>query len=180
MTNLLTNFPFAPLLWWVFASLAVGGAVGTITRKNPVASLLFLVLTFFSLAAIYLMLGAHFMAAVQVIVYAGAILVLFLFTIMLLNLGHDYQSDFRGGLWILVAFVCAGTVGYAIWQGFNTPNAGAQLGGAARTAAVVDSLNAVGAIARPLFRDFLVPFELTSILLLVAIIGAVLLAKRRV
>jgi len=180
MTNLFSNFPFAPLLWWVFASLAVGGAVGTITRRNPVASLLFLVLTFFSLAAIYLMLGAHFIAAAQVIVYAGAILVLFLFTIMLLNLGHDYQSDLRGGLWILTAFVSAGLIGFALWRALNTPNAVAQLGGGARNDAAVDSLNAVGAIAQPLFRDFLVPFELTSILLLIAIIGAVLLAKRRV
>lgn len=180
MTAFLENFPFATLLWWLFASLAVGGALGTITRKNPVASLLFLVLTFFSLAAIYLMLGAHFIGAIQVIVYAGAILVLFLFVIMLLNLGHDYHDDLRGGLWILVGFVAAGTIGFAVWNAFRAPNAVAQLGGGERVDAAVQNMNAVGAIAQPLFRDFLIPFELTSILLLIAIIGAVLLAKRRI
>jgi NADH-quinone oxidoreductase subunit J len=176
----LTDFPFAQLLWWVFASLSVGGAVGTITRKNPIASLLFLVLTFFSLAAIYTMLGAYFIGAIQVIVYTGAILVLFLFTIMLLNLGHQYHADLRGGLWILVAFTAAGLIGWAVWDAFVTPGAVMQLDGQARITAATGELNAVGVIAQPLFRDFLVAFELTSILLLIAIIGAVLLAKRRV
>ena len=176
----LAEFPFAQLLWWVFASLTVGGALGTITRKNPIASLLFLVLTFFSLAAIYTMMGAFFIGAIQVIVYAGAILVLFLFTIMLLNLGHEYHADLRGGLWIVLAFVSAGLIGWAVWYGISQPGAVAQLDGQQRVASAVQELNAVGAIAQPLFRDFLVAFELTSILLLVAIIGAVLLAKRRV
>jgi NADH-quinone oxidoreductase subunit J len=108
----MTDFPLTQLLWWVFASIAVGGGLGMVTRRNPVASLLFLVLTFFSLAALYVLLGAHFIAAIQIIVYAGAIMVLFLFVIMLLNLGHDYQADLRGGAWIVVAFVVAGTVGW--------------------------------------------------------------------
>jgi len=176
----MTNFPIVPLLWWLFAALAVGGALGTITRRNPIASLLFLVLTFFSLAAIYVLLGAHFIGVVQVIVYAGAILVLFLFVIMLLNLGHDYQSDMRGGFWIVAGFLAAGLIGFVLWRGFNTPGAVRQAGAGVHIDAAVDTLNAVGAIAQPLYRNFLVPFELTSILLLVAIIGAVLLAKRRV
>jgi NADH-quinone oxidoreductase subunit J len=176
----MTDFPLAQLLWWVFASLAVGGGLGMVTRRNPVASLLFLVLTFFSLAALYVLLGAHFIAAIQIIVYAGAIMVLFLFVIMLLNLGHDYQADLRGGVWIVVGFVAAGTVGWFIWQSFGAPGAVVQRGGEQEIAASVEQLNAVGAIAYPLFRDYLVPFELVGILLLVAIIGAVLLAKRRV
>ena len=176
----MTDFPLTQLLWWVFASLAVGGGLGMVTRKNPVASLLFLVLTFFSLAAVYVLLGAHFIAAIQIIVYAGAIMVLFLFVIMLLNLGHDYQADLRGGLWIVVAFVAAGVMGWGIWQAVGTPGAVIERGGADRIAASVDQLGAVGAIAHPLFRDYIVPFELVGILLLVAIIGAVLLAKRRI
>jgi NADH-quinone oxidoreductase subunit J len=168
------------LLWWVFAALALGGGVGMLMSRTPVASLLFLVLTFFSLAAIYVLLGAFFIAALQVIVYAGAIMVLFLFTIMLLNLGHDYRSDLRGAGWVLVGFTAAGVAGWAIARAFGASPAIADLGGADRIDASVRELNAVGAIAVPLFRDFLVPFELTSILLLVAIIGAVLLAKRRV
>ncbi|MBR9991087.1 MAG: NADH-quinone oxidoreductase subunit J [Gemmatimonadetes bacterium] len=176
----MTDFPLTQLLWWVFASMAVGGGLGMVTRRNPVASLLFLVLTFFSLAAIYVLLGAHFIAAIQIIVYAGAIMVLFLFVIMLLNLGHDYQSDLRGGVWIVVGFVAAGTVGWFIWQSFGAPGAVLQRGGEQQIAASVEQMNAVGAIAYPLFRDYIVPFELVGILLLVAIIGAVLLAKRRV
>ena len=176
----MSDFPFSQLLWWVFASMAVGGGLGMVTRKSPVASLLFLVLTFFSLAAIYVLLGAHFIAAIQIIVYAGAIMVLFLFVIMLLNLGHDYQADLRGGLWFVVAFVAAGVIGFVVWRSFGAPNAIVTRGGEAEIAASVEQLNAVGAIAHPLFRDYLVPFELVGILLLVAIIGAVLLAKRRI
>ena len=168
------------LLWWIFAALAIGGAIGMIAGRNPVASLLFLVLTFFSLAAIYVLLGAHFIAAAQIIVYAGAIMVLFLFVIMLLNLGHDYQSDMRRGGWIVVGFVSAGVIGYVLSRNLTMPNLIVNNGNGATIDASVRDLGAVGAIAQPLFRDFMVPFELTSILLLVAAIGAVLLAKRRV
>jgi NADH-quinone oxidoreductase subunit J len=168
------------LLWWVFASLAVGGGFGMVTRRNPVASLLFLVLTFFSLAAIYVLLGAHFIAAIQIIVYAGAIMVLFLFVIMLLNLGHDYQADLRGGLWIVVAFASAGMIGYFVWQALGGPGVALSQAGAQQIAADVEQLNAVGAVAYPLFRNYLVQFEAVGILLLVAIIGAVVLAKRRI
>ncbi|MGQ0563178.1 MAG: NADH-quinone oxidoreductase subunit J [Gemmatimonadota bacterium] len=168
------------LLWWLFAALAIGGAIGMIAARNPVASLLFLVLTFFSLAAIYVLLGAHFIAAAQVIVYAGAIMVLFLFTIMLLNLGHDYQSDMRRGLWIVIGFACAGLIGFALSRSLAQPEATASTAHGAGIDAAVRELGAVGAIGQPLFRDFLVPFELISLLLLVAAVGAVLLAKRTV
>jgi NADH-quinone oxidoreductase subunit J len=176
----MTAISVPDLFWWVFASLAVGGALGTVTSRSPIASLLFLVVSFFNLAAIYVLLGAHFIAAVQVIVYAGAIMVLFLFVIMLLNLGHDYRSDLRNVGWVIVGFVAAGAIGYVLASAFSTPGAVVVGGGPEGIESSLRELNAVGAIAQPLFRDFLVPFELTSILLLVAIIGAVLLAKRRV
>jgi NADH-quinone oxidoreductase subunit J len=165
------------LFWWIFASLAVGGGLGTVTSRNPMASLLFLVLTFFSLAAVYVLLGAHFIAAVQVIVYAGAILVLFLFVIMLLNLGYDYRSDLRQGGWIMVAFVSAGLIGWAISRAVR--GAPPALSGMAAPGSAPET-NAVGAIAYPMFQNYIVPFELIGVLLLVAIVGAVLLAKRRV
>jgi NADH-quinone oxidoreductase subunit J len=172
--------PFHELLWWVFASLAIGGGFGMVTRKNPVAALLFLVLTFFSLAVLYLLLGAHFIAAIQIIVYAGAIMVLFLFVIMLLNLGHDYRADLRGGLWIVTGFAAAGVLGWIIARAALGPHPLPIAARAAEIEAGVAELNAVGVIALPLFRDHVVAFELTGILLLVAIVGAVLLAKRRV
>ena len=168
------------LLWWIFAATAIGGAIGRIVARNPVASLLFLVLTFFSLAAIYVLLGAHFIAVTQVIVYAGAIMVLFLFTIMLLNLGHDYQSDVRRGAWIVAGFVGAGLIGFALTRSLTLPEVTAASSNGASIDAAVRELGAVGAIGQPLFRDFIVAFELTSLLLLVAAVGAVLLAKRRV
>ncbi|MGH7483299.1 MAG: NADH-quinone oxidoreductase subunit J family protein [Longimicrobiales bacterium] len=167
------------LLWYLFASLAIGGAIGMVTRTNLVGALLFLVLTFFSIAAIYVMLGAHFIGAIQVILYAGAIMVLFLFVIMLLNLGHEYRADMRSGAWIVAGFVAAGLVGYALSRVFGGSDQVADRFGQVVEAPQL-ATNAVAAIALPLFRDHLVAFELTSILLLVAVIGAVVLAKRRV
>ncbi len=167
------------LLWWVFASLAVGGAAGTVLGRNPVASLLSLVLTFFSLAAIYILLGAHFIGALQVMVYAGAIMVLFLFVIMLLNLGHDFRPDLRKGVWLVSGFVTTGLIFYFIWRSF-AGEAGLAMGTDPVLEKAAEGGNAITVIAEPLFRDFIVAFELTGILLLVAVIGAVLLAKRRV
>jgi NADH-quinone oxidoreductase subunit J len=168
------------LLWWVFASVAVAGAAGTVLSRNPIGSLLFLVASFFSIAGVYVILGAHFIAAVQVIVYAGAILVLFLFVIMLLNLGHEYRPDMRHAGWVMAGSASAGVIGWALWSAVTTPDSIPQLGGAQSIDAAVREMNAVGAVAEPLFRDFVVAFELTSVLLLVAIVGAVLLAKRKV
>ena len=168
------------LLFIIFAALAIGGAIGMIAGRNPVASLLFLVLTFFSLAGIYVLLNAQFIAAVQIIVYAGAIMVLFLFVIMLLNLGHDFQGDVRRGAWIVAGFLAAGIIGYVLSRSFSTPGVLGDMSGGVLVDESVGRLGAVGAVALPLYRDFVVPFEVTSILLLVAAIGAVLLAKRRV
>ncbi len=168
------------LLFIIFAALAIGGGIGMIASRNPVASLLFLVLTFFSLAGIYVLLDAQFIAAVQIIVYAGAIMVLFLFVIMLLNLGHDFQADVRRGAWIVAGFLGAGVIGYLLSRSFTVPGVLGDMGGGVLVDESVRRLGAVGAVALPLYRDFVVPFEVTSILLLVAAIGAVLLAKRRV
>ena len=95
MANLLDFILSAGFLFYVFSGVAIGSAIAMVTRKNPVASLLFMVATLASLAGIYVLFEAHFLAAIQVIVYAGAIMVLFLFVIMLLNLGHDYQKDLK-------------------------------------------------------------------------------------
>ena len=171
---------FVELLWWVFAAITVAGGLGMVLLRNPVGSLLSLVLAFFGLAAIYLLLGAHFVAAIQVILYAGAIMVLFLFTIMLLNLGHDYRGDLRNVAWIFVGGVLSGVMGWALARIFWQDGLSSVAGQGAAIEAAVAEHGAVGAIAYPLFLDYLVPFELTSILLLAAIIGAVLLAKRRI
>ncbi|HSM36602.1 MAG TPA: NADH-quinone oxidoreductase subunit J [Longimicrobiales bacterium] len=163
----------AGLLWWILAALAVTGAVAMVTARNPVASLLFLVVTFFSLAGVFVLLEAHFIAAIQVIVYAGAIMVLFLFVIMLLNLGEQYRPDLKLGLWLIAGGVASGSIGWLLARALGTP-------GLVGTQPVPVERNVVGAIADPLFRDYVVPFEVTSILLLAAAVGAVILAKRRV
>jgi len=166
-------------LFYFFFALAVGGAIGVVVSKSPVASLLFMVTTLFAISGEFVLLEAHFLAAVQVIVYAGAIMVLFLFVIMLLNLGHEYQQDLKIGVfsvaWIATVSVMAGLVGWGLRgdPGFSATPAGAQ-----EIEAALTQYGAVGAIARPLYTTYVVPFEITGILLLVAIVGALVLAKR--
>jgi NADH-quinone oxidoreductase subunit J len=167
-------------LWYVFAALATLGGLFMVTRKNPVASLLSLVLTLFSLGVLYLLMQAHFIAAVQVIVYAGAIMVLFLFVIMLLNLGHDYQADLRGLPWMIAASVVFGLTAWLVSRSFGAAETTVQAGTGMLPTTAVQEYGAVGAVAFPLFREYVVGFEVTSLLLLTAIIGAILLAKRRV
>jgi NADH-quinone oxidoreductase subunit J len=168
------------LLWWIFAALATLGGLLMVTRENPMASLLSLVLTLFSLAVLFLLMEAHFVAAVQVIVYAGAIMVLFLFVIMLLNLGHDYKADLRGLPAMIVGSVVFGLMAWFIARAFTSPTTEVVRGPGLLPAEAVAEHGAVGAIAFPLFQEYVVGFEVTSLLLLAAIIGAILLAKRRV
>jgi NADH-quinone oxidoreductase subunit J len=175
---------FVTVFFYVLAAVAVGSALGVVLGKSPVASLLFMVTSLASVAWIYVLLEAHFIAAVQVMVYAGAILVLFLFVIMLLNLGHDYQRDLKGWGASLVMFVITGAMGGYLATRIMGPDAAAAFDArAAVNAAAMDEVirqkGAVGAIAEPLFTTYAVPFEITGILLLVAIVGALALAKRR-
>ena len=166
------------VLFYLFAGVAIGGALGVVMSKSPVGSLLFMVATLASIAATYVLLEAHFLAAIQVIVYAGAIMVLFLFVIMLLNLGHDYQKDLKGGLFALISFGVVGALAGVLAREVGaigiteTP-----AGGLAIDAALVEH-GVVGAIAQPLYTTYVVPFEITGILLLVAIVGAVVRAKK--
>jgi NADH-quinone oxidoreductase subunit J len=173
----------AELMFYVFAAVALGGAFGVVTGRSPVASLLFMVVTLASIAGIFLLHNAHFLAAVQVIVYAGAIMVLFMFVIMLLNLGHDYQSDLKTGAWAVFSFVVAGLLAGVLARQMRL-GADGSLAGALPGAQTIDAAlaehGAVGVIAFPLFQEYVVPFEITGILLLVAVVGAIVLAKRRV
>ena len=168
------------LVVFVIATLMViGGALGVIVRRHPVHAALSLVLTLFGIAVHFVSMEAHFLAAVQIIVYAGAIMVLFMFVIMLLNLGHDYQPDLRFTLWLIVPDAVSGALfGFLARQIWGV-NMVAGAGGEAVDAMVAE-YGAIGAIARPLYTRWVVPFEITGILLLVAVVGALVLAKRRV
>jgi NADH-quinone oxidoreductase subunit J len=167
------------IVFYVFAATALAGALGVVAGRNPVSSLLSMVVCLGSIAVIYVLLEAHFLAAVQVIVYAGAIMVLFMFVIMLLNLGHDYQPDFKLGLGTLVAFAVSGALfGFLSREITGGPEL-STAGGEAIDALIAEH-GVIGVIARPLYTEWVVPFEITGILLLVAIVGALVLAKRRV
>ncbi len=173
----------AEILFFVFAAVAIGSAFGVVLGRSPVSSLLFMVTSLASVAAIYVLLEAHFLAAIQIIVYAGAIMVLFLFVIMLLNLGHEYQRDLKSGAWTLAAFVGSGVMAGLLAQRFSGSGEGelfASLAAGDAIDAALAEKGALGVIAEPLFTTYVVPFEITGILLLVAIVGALVLAKRRV
>jgi NADH-quinone oxidoreductase subunit J len=181
-------------VFWIFAVTAVVTASLCILSRSALSAVLWLTVTMLSLAALYVLLSAEFVAAIQVLVYAGAVMVLFLFVIMLLNIGHA-TSDMRGPAAVATTVVIAGLLVIqlvALWSYSPERLAGevAQapqmrdpatlfVGGQAARHAFAEQ-GVVGAVAAPLFQTYLVPFELTSILLLVAIIGAVVLAKRRI
>ncbi|MFI5228979.1 MAG: NADH-quinone oxidoreductase subunit J [Gemmatimonadales bacterium] len=166
--------------FYLFGLIAVASALLFVTRKSPVAAALWLVNTMFCLAALYVLLDAQFIGAIQVLVYAGAIMVVFLFVIMLLNLGRgEGTTDTRGLGWK----VTAGVVGLALLAEIFTLTR-AQTPAVLTlpqgfTAQQVDATGAIAPIAVPLFNQYLLAFEVTSILLLAAIVGAVVLGKQR-
>ncbi|MBA2564848.1 MAG: NADH-quinone oxidoreductase subunit J [Gemmatimonadetes bacterium] len=167
--------------FYLLAGLAVATSVLVVTGRNPVASLLFLVLSFFCLAGLFVTLEAHFLAAIQILVYAGAILVLFLFVIMLLNLGQGEPGLGLPSVPVLALSALSGLAFVALLV-FTVREADI----APITPARIEAVDLAGqatvgsteAIGTALFRDFLLPFEVTSLLLLVAMVGAVVLAKR--
>ncbi len=163
----------------IFGVIAMGSALLCITRKNPVASALWLVVTLFALAALFVLLDAQFIAALQILVYAGAIMVLFLFVIMLLNLGRPGPTDIRGPVGLLTAAVLAGALLLQLRVlGQATLPSSIQLP-PGTISALQQQQGIVGSVANPLFDTYLVPFEIASVLLLAAIVGAVVLAKRK-
>ena len=167
--------------FWLFGGAAIVAGLLCITRRSPVSSALWLIATLFNVAALFVLLDAHFLAAVQVLVYAGAIMVLFLFVIMLLNLGERDPGEGSGrwshrfltgaiGLGLLLELLA---LRHAVLPELirQQPDVMAQ-----ETA----HRGAIQVLSMPLFQAYLVPFEITSLLLLAAIVGAVVLAKRRV
>lgn len=166
------------LIFYMFAGLAILASIGLVSGKNPVHSALFMVVVFFVVAALFVMLDAEFLAAAQILVYAGAIMVLFLFVIMLLRLQkeelrdtsrHALQKFFGIALSLVFAFQIIMIVRGGLFSGATgsfTPERVKELGGNTE------------AVAWVLFTDYLFPFELTSAILLMAMIGAVVLTKK--
>ncbi len=167
------------VLFFIFGAICVGGAINLLVQKHPINSALSLIVVMGSLALLYLLLGAEFVAAVQVIVYAGAVMVLFVFVIMLLNAGAEERLP-HGSRVAMILGVPALIVGFGI-----TAAVVSHLTGLDRIAiggpAVMNGGNVFGnpqAVGQLLFRGYLLPFEVTSVLILVAIMGAVVLARR--
>jgi NADH-quinone oxidoreductase subunit J len=162
--------------FYIFAAITVLASLGVVSSKNPMHSVMLLIVSFGALAGLYVLLDAPFTAVTQIIVYAGAIMVLFLFVVMLLNAPHeDTEFDervhplLRPGpmrFGAFLALVLAGELFWALTRGGDT---GAFPGGAVTSVAV---------IGRSLFTDYAFPFEVTSVLILVAMVGAVVLARR--
>jgi NADH-quinone oxidoreductase subunit J len=169
----------ALILFFIFAALCVGGAINLLVQKHPINSALSLIVVMGSLALIYLLLGAEFVAAVQVIVYAGAVMVLFVFVIMLLNAGEEERTAHGSRVAIMLG-VPALIVGLGIAAAFLTHLTGLDkvaIGGPE----IMNGSDVFGnpqAVGKLLFSTYLLPFEITSVLLLIAIMGAVVLARR--
>jgi NADH-quinone oxidoreductase subunit J len=160
------------VIFFVLAAVAVLGAVSLILQRHPIHSALSLIVVMVALAGLYLLLGAEFVAAVQIIVYGGAIMVLFVFVIMLLNAGEEERTNFSklatyAG--IPLALATAGLIAAAIVRSSS---------GSLSTAGTSGALTSTRALSMLLFTDFVYPFELTSFLILVAILGAIVLAQR--
>jgi NADH-quinone oxidoreductase subunit J len=176
------KFPlFYVFHFYLFGVIAIAAAVTFVTRKSPVAAVLWLVVTMFCLAAEYVMLDAHFIGIMQILVYAGAIMVVFLFVIMLLNLGDPSEILDVRGLWAkllatLVGLVLVAELGILAVDGLPSGKYVLPHNWADQALA---KYGAVGTVARPLFNEYSLAFELTSVLLLVAVVGAVVLGRRR-
>ena len=160
------------IAFYVLAILAVVSAITVISQRRPVISALALAFNLISIAGLFLLLGAQFVALLQVIVYAGAIMVLILFVIMLLNLRDESPSSGRGRIQTPLGLVMAGLLTVI----FAVAIAGSVEQGLPQAS---PGFGTVGALGEELFTKFFYPFEAISLLLLVAMIGAVLLAKRR-
>ncbi len=159
---------FQIAFFWLFAILGIAGGIGLITQKNPVMAALSLILNFFSIAGLYLSLQAEFLAVIQILVYAGAIMVLFLFVIMLLNLQDEQNQrfDVTKGLAFLLGLGFLGEMIY-VFNSFM----GKSVSGAF-------SLGKVEPIGMQMMTNYLFPFEMISVVLLAALIGAIVIAKK--
>ena len=163
------------ILFIVFAGLCLTGAINLLLQTHPINSALSLIVVMTSLAVLYLLLGAEFLAAAQVIVYSGAIMVLFVFVVMLLNAGEEERTTGSRAAYI-AGFPGAAAIFCLLSFVFLTE--GKALGAARLGGYLNHAVSNISEISTLLFRDLLLPFEVTSILILVAILGAVVLARK--
>ncbi len=160
-------------LFGILSFLAIMFALMVVFSRNPVNSVLYLVLTFFCIAGHYLLMNAQFLAIVHIVVYAGAIMVLFLFVIMLMNLNEEGEPQ-RSWMTKLIAGVAGGMLLFVL---VGTLKGTEQLGLATYGSSQIGTVKNLGMV---LFRDFLFPFEIASVLLLAAMVGAIMIGKKEI
>lgn len=158
--------------WYFLTALTLLSALMVVSVKNPIHSVLYLILTFFCLSAHYVLLNAQFLAVVNIIVYAGAIMVLFLFVIMFLNL-REYTEETKGNLTKIAAVVLGGTLFVTMIAAMRKVQLPPPAEGA-----YVQNTGFVESLGQVLFREYLLPFELVTVLFFIAMVGAVMLGKR--
>ncbi|HYG17667.1 MAG TPA: NADH-quinone oxidoreductase subunit J [Ohtaekwangia sp.] len=157
-------------IFYFLSFLAVLSALMVVFSRNPVYSVLYLIITFFTIAGHYVLLNAQFLAVVHIIVYAGAIMVLFLYVIMLLNLNRESEPQ-KSSLLKVAATICAGLLMIVLVGSLKGAENILQADNGATDIGLVKNLGKI------LFDEFLLPFEITSLLLLAAMVGAVMLGK---
>jgi NADH-quinone oxidoreductase subunit J len=165
------------ILFYAFAVLVLGGGILTITRPSAIHSAIALIVSLLGVAGLYLLQQAEFLFAVQIILYVGGIMVLFLFVIMLVNLDQAAKERQFNRQWLvalIASVLVAGQIGYFIYRGKAAFRI-ADLGTAAPSA-----LGNTEMLADKLFSEYLLPFEIASVLLLVAVVGSVVMAKKRI
>ena len=161
-----------PILFWVLSTMALGSALMVITSKNPVHSVIWLILVFFAISGHYLLLNAQFLAIVNIIVYAGAIMVLFLYVLMLMDLRKETAP--QKNRWLKIAgAVSGGSLLLVLVAALKKTEIGVNI---AETR--VGDIGLIENLGRILFTDFVVPFEISSILFLSAMVGAVMIGKK--
>jgi NADH-quinone oxidoreductase subunit J len=166
------------VLFYIFALLTLGGGVLTITRRNAVHSAISLIVSLMGVAGLYLMQSAEFLFAVQIVLYVGGIMVLFLFVIMLVNLDQAAKERQFNRQWLvaLAAVAAVGAeIGYFLYRGKDAFHIAENAAGQ-----VASTLGNTEQVADSLFSEYLLPFEVASLLLLVAVVGSVIMAKKRI
>ena len=166
-------------MFYIFAAMTLAGGILTITRRNAVHCAISLIVSLLGVAGLYLMQQAEFLFAVQIVLYVGGIMVLFLFVIMLVNLDQAAKERQFNSQWV-VGLTAVAAVGVELAYFFYKGGPNAFHIESAAASGAPDALGNTEAIAQSLFSEYLLPFELASLLLLVAVVGSVVMAKKRI
>ncbi|MBL0357183.1 MAG: NADH-quinone oxidoreductase subunit J [Chitinophagaceae bacterium] len=161
------------ILFWFLSVLAIGSAVMVVASRSPVHSILFLIVTFFAISGHYILLNAQFLAIVNIIVYAGAIMVLFLFVVMLMNLNADTEPPHKSKYLMFAGVIAGSSLLLLIVAALRRNEAVNQL-----TQLKGGDVGLINNLGKTLFTDYVLPFEISSVLFLSAMIGAVVISKK--